>query len=181
MTAAQQPNLDGAKADARVLLADIKSLSDPARGRAAFTADAVFTVVQPSNTEQKLADALVEAAEQGDQYARQAVHQAVMFFVAHGDPLPERLRNYLAEILILRDYGPRKKAGHKNYLRDQLIQHAVKAVCAHGFNPTRNPASEDHPSGCSIVRDVLAESGVSLSEKAIEKILLNSAKLRRTT
>lgn len=181
MTAAQQPNLDGAKAAARMLLADIKLLSDPARGRAAFTTDAVFTVAQPSDTEQKLADALVEAAEQGDPYARQATHQAVMWFITHGDPLPQRLRDYLAEILLVRDYGPRKKAGHKNYLRDQMIRHAVKTVCNHGFNKTRNPASENHPSGCSIVRDVLAEFGVNLSEKTIEEILDKPAKLSRMT
>ena len=127
------------------------------------------------------ADILIEAAEQGDPIAKQAVHHAIMWYVSHGDPVPERLRNYLAELLVQHNYGPKKRAGHKNYLRDQLIRHAVKAVCGHGFNPTRNPASADHPSGCSIVRDVLSEFGVNLSEKTIEEILDNSAKLSRTT
>jgi hypothetical protein len=174
-----KPNIDGAQADARIWLADIKQLADPTRGRTAYAIEAVLTVAS-SHYDPKPADVLIEAAEQGDPIAKNAVHTAIMWYVAHGDPVPDRLRDYLAEILLVRDYGPRKKAGHQNYLRDQLIRNAVKAVCDHGFNPTRNPASED-PCGCSIVRDVLAESGVHLSEKTIEEILGKSAKLSRMT
>jgi hypothetical protein len=175
-----KPNLDGAKTDARIVLTTIKQLADPERSRAAYAEEAFLTVASSTSDPQQ-ADILIEAAEQGDPIAKQAVHHAIMWFVSHGDPVPEQLRNYLAEFLILRNYGPKKRAGHKNYLRDRLIEHAVKVVCSHGFNPTRNPASADHPSGCSIVRDVLAEFGVNLAEKTVEEILDNSAKLSRTT
>jgi hypothetical protein len=173
-----KPNIDGAKADARTLLADIKQLADPGRGRTGYAIEAVLTVAS-SHYDPKPAEALIEAAEQGDPIAKKAVHLAIMWYVTHGDPVPDRLREYLAELLA-RDYGPRKKAGHRNYLRDQLIRRAIKAVCDHGFNPTRNPASKG-PCGCSIVLDVLAESGVHLSEKTIEEILGKSAKLSRMT
>ena len=123
---------------------------------------------------------LIEGAKQGDLLAKRAVHNAIMLYVTRGDPVPERFRNYLFELLSLRNYGPKKKPGHKNYLRDQSIWLAVKAVCDCGFKQTRSPAT-DHPSGCSIVRDVLAEFGVHLSEKTIEEILEKFAKLSRMT
>jgi hypothetical protein len=171
-----KPNIDGATRDARIVLADIKQLADSERGRSAFATEAFLTVAG-SHYNPKPADILIEAAEQGDPIAREAVHHAIMWYVAHGDPVPERLRNYLAEILILRDYGPKKRRGHKNYLRDQYIRHAVKVVSAHGFKPTRNEATREKTSGaaemhsaCSIVQDVLRELGVDLEEKTIEDI-----------
>jgi hypothetical protein len=171
-----KPDIDGAKADARFLLADIKQLADPERGRTAYATEAFLTVASSSYDPQP-ADVLIEAAEQGDPIAKQAVHHAIVWFVAHGDPVPERLRNYLAELLILHDHGPKKRTGHKNYLRDQFIRHSVKAVCAHGFKPTRNEATREKTSGaaearsaCSIVQDVLKEFGVDLKEKSIEDI-----------
>jgi hypothetical protein len=171
-----KPNIDGAKADARVLLADIKQLTDPERGRAAFATKAFMTVAA-SHYDPQPADVIIEAAEHGDPLAKQAVHHAIVWFVKHGDPLPERLRNYLAELLILRDYGPKKRPGHSTYLRDQFIRHSVKAVCAYGFDPTRNEATREKTSGaaeersaCSIVQDVLKEFGVYLEEKSIEDI-----------
>jgi hypothetical protein len=171
-----KPNIDGAKADARVLLADIKQLADPERGRVAYAIEAVLTVAS-SHYNPQAADVLIEAAEQGDPIAKKAVHRAIMWYVSNRDPVPDRLRDYLAEILLVRDYGPRKKAGHGNYLRDQYIRHAVKAVCAHGFTPTRNEATREKTSGaaevrsaCSIVQDVLKEFGVELKEKSIENI-----------
>ena len=201
MRDADKSNLDRAKAAASTILADIKQLADPERGRAAYATQAYLTVTAPpydplpANSfivavepgdipaifiaSVEPADILIEAAKQGDPLAKQAVHNAILLYV--GDPMPEQLQNYLFELLKLRNYGPKKRPGHKNYLRDQSIWHAVKAVCDCGFKPTRNPATADHPSGCSIVRDVLAEFGVHLSEKTIEEILAKSSKLSRMT
>jgi hypothetical protein len=199
MRDADKLNIDGAKAAARTVLAEIRQLADPEKGRAAYATQAYLTVtappydpipadsfiaaVEPADilmAAVEPADILIEAAKQGDPLAKKAVHEAIMLYVTHGDPVPERLRNYLFELL-LRNYGPQKKPGHKNYLRDKSIWHAVKAVCDCGFKPTRNPATADHPSGCSIVRDVLAEFGVNLSEKTIEEILEKFGKLSRMT
>jgi hypothetical protein len=105
-----KPNIDSAKRDARIFLADIKQLADPERGRAAFATHAFMTVAG-SHYNPKPADIVIDAAEQGDPIAREAVHHAIMWYITHGDPVPERLRNYLAELLVLHDYGPKKRRG----------------------------------------------------------------------
>jgi hypothetical protein len=66
-----------------------------------------------------------------------------------------------------------RKRGRKveiNTLRNRFIVHVVKGVCTYGFEPTRNEASRNHESGCSIVAAVLAERGLNLTEGAIAKI-----------
>ena len=103
-----KPNLDGAKADARIVLAEIKQLADPERGRAAYTWEAIKTVAS-SHYDPQPADIPIEAAEQGDPIAKQAVHHAIMWYVSHGDPVPERrlLPHLLQESRHARDVVPR--------------------------------------------------------------------------
>jgi hypothetical protein len=58
------------------------------------------------------------------------------------------------------------------FLRDQLIAETVIEICEqYGFNPTRNPATDDHESGCSIVKVVLEQDhGLHLSEGQLNDI-----------
>ena len=116
------------------------------------------------------ATALIEAAEAGDPVAIEAVHQAIIWFVRNDEPLPEQLRAYLIELLLLHP-GRKKKRGrhHDNYLRDSLINLAVKAAMDCGLSRTRNDAT-DGPSACSVVAEVLAENGVHMDESNVERI-----------
>jgi hypothetical protein len=148
------PDLEGALATAHMLLASIQVAAEPARGRIAFTMYAD-------------AETLISEARRGDPAAKAAVHEAILALVADAEPLPQALFDYLNDLLS--DAGPSKRPGHGNYLRDDRIRHAVKAVAEYGFSRTRNPET-DSPSACSIVRDVLLEYGVDMSEKSIEKI-----------
>jgi hypothetical protein len=101
--------------------------------------------------------AFVEAAEAGDPDAMQAVHHAIAWFVGEGEPIPEVLRPYLFELLLLKPPTRKRKRGrhHENYLRDDLIRLAVRTAEGFGFSRTRNEAT-DGPSACSIVSEELA-------------------------
>jgi hypothetical protein len=124
-----------------------------------------------SRFEPMQAMALVEAAEAGDPVARGAVHQAIAWFVREGEPVPEILRAYLSELLLLENPDRKGKRGrhHENYLRDSLIKLAVKAAMDCGLDPTRNEAT-DAPSACSVVAEVLAENDAGMGEANVARI-----------
>ena len=122
------------------------------------------------------AAALIEAAEAGDPVATEAVHQAIIWFVRNDEPLTEQLRAYLIELLLLHP-GRKKKRGrhHDNYLRDSLINLAVKAAMGCGLSRTRSVATEG-PSAASVVAEVLGENGVHMDESNVERITRPSRK-----
>jgi hypothetical protein len=162
-------NVEGAREAARVMLASVKMASVPMRGQSAFLWDAFFKATD-SRFEPMLAVSLVESAEEGDPVAKEAVHNAIAWFVTEGECVPEILRNYLLELLLLQKSGPKKKGRHHdNYLRDSIIARAVKAAMEYGIDRTRNGAGKE-ASACSIVADVLAENGVNMSEANVARI-----------
>jgi hypothetical protein len=164
------PDVEGARVAARMILSMVKLASESGRGPAAFRSDEIFRAIH-SRFEPMAAVALVEAAEDGYPIAIEAVHQAIAWFIKEGEPVPEILRNYLLELLLLQNPGRKRKRGrhHENYLRDSLIKLAVKAAMGYGLHPTRNEAT-DAPSACSVVAEVLAENGAKMREGNVARV-----------
>jgi hypothetical protein len=101
----------------------------------------------------------------------EAMDHAIAWYVRESEPVPEILRPYLFEVLLLHRSSRKQKRGshHKNYLRDDLIRLAVKTVGGYGLDRTRNAATAA-PSACSVVAEVLAENGVHMGEDNVERI-----------
>jgi hypothetical protein len=169
---AKKVHVESAREAVRPLLALVKLASEPGRGRAAFRMDAMFWAV-----DSREAMTVAQAAEAGDPDAMHAVHQAIAWHVGEGQPVPEILRPYLFELLLLKPPTRKRKRGrhHENYLRDDLIRLAVKAAEGYGLNRTRNEATEA-PSACSIVSEELAVNGVDMGERNVADIARGNRK-----
>jgi hypothetical protein len=172
----EKPHLEAALANAKMLLSIARSVADPARSRNIVAWQFCQTLCNPP-FDPVAAMPIIDEAKLGDLVAKAAVHHAIIWFVEGRVPLPEPLAAYLKDLLIGQDLGPKKRPRHGNYLRDDLIRLVVGVVESHGFHRTRNPATRDKTadaveaqSACSIVRDVLEEFGINLSEKTIEGI-----------
>jgi hypothetical protein len=164
----RKPNLEAARKSARVILRGVRA----GRGPRAYRYD-VFTQVTDSRFDPQAAKAtaeVIKAARAGDSDARAALHDAIAWMIREKEQLPDPLRDYLLELLSV-DTGPRKRGPqpHQHHLRDGLIAHAVRAVMDHGYDHRRNRATKT-PSACSIVAEVLAEMGVHMTEKNVEKV-----------
>ena len=164
-------NLEGARAAARIFLGSARLVSSPDRGRAAWRHDAWYQAAR-TQFDTEAAEPVIAGAKRGDLIARESLHQVIAWFIHEREPIPEPLRHYLLNLL-LQDDGPKKKkrgrGAHDYYLRDSLIASAVKAVKGYGFAEHRNSAT-DAPSACSIVSEVLAEAGIHMNEKNVERI-----------
>jgi hypothetical protein len=171
MTTRKAANVESAREVVRALLSLVKLASEPGRGRDAFRIDAMFWAAD-SNVDSRAAMTVAQAAEAGDPDAMHAVHQAIAWHVGQGQPVPEILRPYLFELLLLKPPTRKQKRGrhHQNYLRDDLIRLAVKAAEGYGFSRTRNEATEA-PSACSIVSEELAANGVKMGEENVADIV----------
>jgi hypothetical protein len=168
-----KPNLDGARMAARVILSAIRAED----GQRAFQYHAAATVHDSrfDRTQRRETIRLIQRAKDGDRDARAAVHATLGWMVAERVLIPGPLRRYLLELLAA-DGGPRKRgqSAARYFLRDQLIAHAVGAVTAYGFAPTRNRETEA-PSACSIVKEVLVEFGQHMSERNVERIAVEAS------
>jgi hypothetical protein len=169
-------HVEAAREAVRSLLALVKLASEPGRGRAAFRMDAMFWAAD-SNVDSRAAMTVAQAAEAGDPDAMLAVHHAIAWHVGQGQPVPEILRLYLFELLLLKPPTRKRKRGrhHENYLRDDLIRLAVRTAMGHGLDRTRNEATEA-PSACSVVAEELAANGVDMSENNVARIVRVSQK-----
>ena len=117
---------------------------------------------------------LVAAASGGNYLAHNVLCWIAARFVAAGCPMPPNLRGYLIAVLDEQaeaaPEGRRGKDPHANHARDFAIANAVyEVVTQDRFRPTRNRAS-DHELACSIVAQALAQRGMHMGEKAVEKI-----------
>jgi hypothetical protein len=86
--------------------------------------------------------------------------------------LPPNLATYIGGILA-GDDSRRRGSPQKYYSRDFMVYLTVYEMVEDGFSATRNSATKDRElreSACSIVSAALAELGVNLSEKSIERI-----------
>jgi hypothetical protein len=179
MTAKKKPHVEAAREAreaVRSLLALVKLASEPGRGRAAFRMDAMSRVGD-SKFDPRAAMAFVEAAEAGEPVAMEAVDHAIAWYVQANEPIPEILRPYLFEVLLLHRSSRKKKRGrhHDNDLRDDVIRLAVRTAMEYGLDRTRNEATEA-PSACSIVADELAANGVDMNESNVYRIACFSQK-----
>jgi hypothetical protein len=176
MTAKKAKHVEAAREAVRVLLALVKLASEPGRGRDAFRMDAMSRVGD-SKFDPRAAMAFVEAAEAGDPVAMEAVDHAIAWYVQASEPVPEILRPYLFEVLLLHRSSRKQKRGrhHENYLRDDLIRLAVRTAEGYGFSRTRNEAT-DGPSACSIVSEELAVNGVDMGERNVADIARGNRK-----
>ena len=114
---------------------------------------------------------LAAAASNGDYLAHNVLCWIAAHFVAAGCPMPPHLGGYLVTVLEKQaeaaPEGKRGKDPHANHARDFAIAHAVSEVVRQdGFRPT----TSDHESACSIVAKALAQRGMHMGEKAVEKI-----------
>ena len=168
----RKPNIDGAMKTARMLLGLAPMAAKPGRGAEAYLNTTALDLTNDVRFDPTKAEPIINAAAAGDQLARKAVHTAAKWFVENGEPLPDVLRRYVVDLLLVTRGGPgrRGRKPHQNFLRDYLIRHAVRAVCEYGFAETRNPATST-PSACSIVAEVLAENGVHMTERNVEEIV----------
>jgi hypothetical protein len=114
------------------------------------------------------AKSVIAKAVAGDVEADTALREVARRKLHEG--LPPNLARYVASLLAA-DYKAPDRRGHPpNHARDLFIHATVETVKAHGFDVTRNTATREHESACSIVATALAELGVVLSEKSIERI-----------
>lgn len=97
-----------------------------------------------------------------------AIHDLTL----HGKPLPVPLAELAVEIMRGEITRPAARGRRANTDRDLVIQLAVMQITT-AFpetTATRNEATDGGPSACEIVADVLAENGVDLGYRSVEKI-----------
>jgi hypothetical protein len=161
------PDAHAAREAVRLILAAVPILKSAEAGRELVQREAFDQVVFDES------DMAIERARRGDRDARAGVHRAIAGFVAVGEPVPAgTLRDYAVELLLADDRLPGRQGRRlDNHARDRLIAHAVRvAVEEYGFDRTRNRTTKNHPSACAIVRDVLAEMGVHMTESNVAQI-----------
>jgi hypothetical protein len=111
------------------------------------------------------AKTVIAKAMDGDVEAAAVLHEVVLEKLRETPNLAE----YIGKILD-RGHSGRRGTPQKYYTRDAWVYLAVEEIKALGFNVMRNSEIKDHESACSIVAAALAQLGVSLSEKSIERI-----------
>ena len=122
---------------------------------------------------------LIVKARSGDQLAHKVLCQIAAFFIRDDCSQPPQLRTYIVDSLQSEasDPPPRRRGVDPlaNESRNFRIAWAIGEVIKLGFHPTRNRATADTQSACSVVTAALAKCGVHLSEPAVEKIWIQFA------
>jgi hypothetical protein len=117
---------------------------------------------------------LITGARAGDWFLDRVICAAAALMLRDGISDPE-LRLYVEKRLIegVPSIGKRGRGRSKrdNAHRDVIIAgRLIPPLLDHGFQPTRNAATKDTESACSIVKSALANIGIHLSEAAVEKV-----------
>jgi hypothetical protein len=126
----------------------------------------------------------VQKARAGDQTAAFVLRTVVAELIKRGHPLPPMAREWAVEV-ITKSALPahRNRRGRKsmtNFGRNNWITTVIDSLRVVGLQPTRNRETKTSHCGCSIVSETLAESGVHLSEQAVEKIWQQYAAFERS-
>lgn len=115
------------------------------------------------------AKSVIAKARAGDALADDLLRKIACKALREGrEVMPPNLAEYISEVLA-NGRRPGRPGAPQKFERDTWIYGAVEKVRKLGFNATRNVTSE-HASACSIVTTALAELGVALSEKSVERI-----------
>jgi hypothetical protein len=126
------------------------------------------------------AEPLIAKASDGDQMAHNVLCSVAARFVESGCAMPSRLRAYIAGTLSSQfRKAPQRHRGpdpYANYIRDGDVARVIGEVVKLGFRPTRNRATTEAESACSIVAKALTKVGLNLSVPAVEKIWSASRK-----
>jgi len=127
----------------------------------------------------------VQKARAGDETAGFVLRTVVAELIKRGHPLPQTAREWAVEV-IMKSALPahRNRRGRKsmrNFGRNNWITTVIDSLrVGNGLKPTRNRETTTSYCGCSIVSEILAESGVRLSEQAVEKIWQEYAAFKRS-
>jgi hypothetical protein len=103
--------------------------------------------------------------------ADEALRRLAAEFLKRGEIMPEALQGYIVEVLCAplppSEFTTLRRG---RAARDLSIASTVATIAREfGLKPTRNRASREHVSACSIVAGVLADLKINLSEDAVEK------------
>jgi hypothetical protein len=117
---------------------------------------------------------LIARARDGDPVAQKLIFLIAARFVEGGCAMPRRLRAYMAELLYSQARGiPQGRRGQKPYAkftRNFDVACIILEVVKLGFHPTRNRATQESESACSVVAKALVKLGVHMSDSAVEKV-----------
>lgn len=125
-----------------------------------------FISVRGRSLDMDKLDDLAKAAARGDKEAdRQVI--AIAIWVVKRSNLPKVIHDLVVSLLLAKLPKRRGDLG-----RDIEICLVIYRLQEYGFSPTRNREHGPNApeSGCSIVSKALAEMGIHLSERAIEKV-----------
>lgn len=102
----------------------------------------------------------------------EALMKAVKFLSDIGKPLPEPLAELAVETMRGETKAPTIKGRRANADRDLVIQMAVLEIIRRfpDIAPTRNDATRGRQSACDFVAGVLAENGIVLGVRSVEKV-----------
>ncbi len=115
---------------------------------------------------------LIDKARNGDYVAKQLLCEIAAWFLETARELPERLREYIVEVLRAEAGDRPQKRGrdpYANHPRNFNIACTILNVTSLGFKATRNRATESE-SACSVVVQALERLGIHMSEANVEKI-----------
>ena len=115
-----------------------------------------------------------ELAREGEKLAHEACLETAAKQIAKGLPvIQEPLAAYVAEFLKTGGSNRRSRRGRtrENAPRDTVIWFLIDNLYRErGISPTRNETRDGLDSGCSILAQVLQESGIDISEDGVQKI-----------
>lgn len=110
-------------------------------------------------------------------YGYEDAHRALCGYAGwladQGKPLPHGLQTY---IVFAASDGFKKKKRFKNLERDLAICIAVREVKNMGYDLTRNEATTQTPSACSLVAEALREFGQNMTDGAVVQIIKRRGK-----
>ena len=127
--------------------------------------------LDPQRFEDEAIDAYIKLSSTDPTYF-EALKLIVARLLRNGDPLPDALAAWQADVNECKRLPPRRKSGkppyaHKN--RNHQIRNAIQALENLGMSATRSDESSNC-SACDIVAKVLGEHGQEISYSAINNV-----------
>jgi hypothetical protein len=129
---------------------------------------------RPMIYESGIAEILLREAREGDPTCDQLLCNAAAIMLSTGAIVDKRLRDYIIDRLTgaTRPITKRKRGrSATNINRDNWIGGLlIPTLMQKGFSATRNAATEDAESACSIISKALKKINIKLGEKSVEAV-----------